>query len=92
MGGLASSLEGALPLPLLNRDTIKDPQGIKLTFLQELWNSSAKGMEFNDPVPNILSDKVRLTFVLSRDHVEKLKKWVYVQCKSFGQELESLHI
>ena len=88
----SSSLEGSLPLPFLNRDTIEDPKGIKLIYLQELWDSSAQGMEFNDPAPNFLSDKVRLSFVLSRDHVEKLKKWVSVQCNSYGLELESLHI
>ena len=67
-------LEGPLPLPLLNMDTIEEPRGIKLTYLKDIWNSSSENMESNYITDDVLSDKVRFTCLLRRDHVEKLKK------------------
>ncbi|TKY50090.1 Coumaroyl-CoA:anthocyanidin 3-O-glucoside-6''-O-coumaroyltransferase 1 [Spatholobus suberectus] len=91
---VASSLEGSQTLlPLLNRDIIEDPKGLKLIFSEELWNSPTESI-VKEPLDVVDSnDKVRHVFVLSRDHVEKLKKWVSVQCKGYGLlDLESLHI
>ncbi|KAG4911828.1 hypothetical protein AAZX31_19G035500 [Glycine max] len=81
-------------LPLLNRDIIKDPKGLKFVFLEELWNSPIESIIKTPPkVVDKNDDKVRHAFVLRRDHVAKLKKWVSIECKStYGLELESLHI
>lgn len=81
-------------LPLLNRDIIKDPKGLKFVFSEELWNSPIESIIKTPPkVVDKNDDKVRHAFVLRRDHVAKLKKWVSIECKStYGLELESLHI
>lgn len=48
-------------------------------------------MEFGGLVRDVYDNKVRTTLVLTRDQVEKLKKWVYVKCTtSYGSE--KLHI
>lgn len=77
--GLAS-----LALPLHNRDIIQDPKGLKLVFLEELWNLLPENVESKGEIRDVPSDIVRHTFVLSHDHVEKLKKWVSIKCKSHG--------
>ncbi|KAK7381164.1 hypothetical protein VNO78_33691 [Psophocarpus tetragonolobus] len=79
-------------LPFLNRDIIKDPKGLKLSFLEELWNSPIESIIKNPIVTNVNVDKVRRVFVLKRDHIEKLKKWVSSECKSNGLDSSSLHI
>ena len=83
--GLAS-----LALPLHNRDIIQDPKGLKLVFLEELWNLLPENVESKGEIRDVPSDIVRHTFVLSHDHVEKLKKWVTIKCKSHGLEIPHL--
>ncbi|KAK7381162.1 hypothetical protein VNO78_33688 [Psophocarpus tetragonolobus] len=80
------------PLPFLNRDIMEDPKGLKLTMLEELWNFPMETL-MKEP-PNVVDniDKVRHSFVLSLDHVDKLKKWVSIACKSKGLDVEPLHI
>ncbi|TKY65056.1 Coumaroyl-CoA:anthocyanidin 3-O-glucoside-6''-O-coumaroyltransferase 1 [Spatholobus suberectus] len=87
--GLAS-FEGSLALPLHNRDIIEDPKGLKPIFLQELWGSLPENVESKGLKHDIPSDMVRHTFVLSHDHVEKLKKWVSIKCKSLGLAIPHL--
>ncbi|KAK7340680.1 hypothetical protein VNO77_21390 [Canavalia gladiata] len=79
-----------LPLPLHCRDIIQDPKGLKPIFLQQLWNSSSENIDSKGLVPFVPNDTVRHTFVLSHDHIEKLKKWVSVNCKS--HDPTTLHI
>ncbi|KAL2335337.1 hypothetical protein Fmac_016550 [Flemingia macrophylla] len=79
-------------LPCLNREIIKDPKGLMLDCLEILWSSPKERIV--KELPNVVdnNDKVRCVFMLSRDHVEKLKKWVFDECKSYELDLESLHI
>ncbi|KAF7823062.1 coumaroyl-CoA:anthocyanidin 3-O-glucoside-6''-O-coumaroyltransferase 1-like [Senna tora] len=69
--GDLSSLEASLPCH--NREIIDDPKGIKLINLELLKNWEPEPKEFASLVH---VDNVRATFVLSRDQIEKLKKWV----------------
>ncbi|TKY50093.1 Coumaroyl-CoA:anthocyanidin 3-O-glucoside-6''-O-coumaroyltransferase 1 [Spatholobus suberectus] len=88
-----ASLEGSQASPLHNRDIIEDHKGLKLIFLEELWNLPTEGIKkLADPIPNVINnnEKVRVVFMLNSDHVEKLKKLVSSECKSYG--FESLHI
>ncbi|KAG4922758.1 hypothetical protein JHK86_051571 [Glycine max] len=48
-------------------------------FKGDLENVESKG-----EIRDVASDRVCRTFVLSHDHVEKLKKWVSIKCKSHG--------
>ncbi|KAL2329808.1 hypothetical protein Fmac_017389 [Flemingia macrophylla] len=84
--GLLDSFEGFLAMPLHNRDIIQDPKGLKPIFLQELWNSLPENVESKGIKRDVPRDMVRHTFVLSHVHVEKLKKWVSINCKSHGLE------
>ncbi|KAE9595268.1 hypothetical protein Lal_00018838 [Lupinus albus] len=88
--GNLASLEGSLAMPLHNRDIIEDPKGLKLSFLEEIWSSSKESIESIGLVRDDPVDIVRHTFVLSRDHVEKLKKLVSTKCKTHG--LGTLHV
>ncbi|KAF7844640.1 coumaroyl-CoA:anthocyanidin 3-O-glucoside-6''-O-coumaroyltransferase 1-like [Senna tora] len=68
-GGDLNSLGPSLPLPCHNRELVHDPKGIKLVYLEFL-----KDLVW-EPRESLHVDKVRATFVLSRDQIEKLKKW-----------------
>nr|KYP48052.1 Anthocyanin 5-aromatic acyltransferase [Cajanus cajan] len=96
-GDLASSLEGSHALPFHNRDIIEDPKGLKITLLEELWNLPRENMKklIDRSITNVVinnNEKVRAVFILNRDHIEKLKKWVYSECKRNGFDFESLHV
>lgn len=80
--GLAS-----IALPLHNRDIIQDPKGLKHIFLQKLLNFLPENVESKGEIRDVPSDMVRHTFVFSHEHVEKLKRWVSIKCKSHGLEL-----
>ncbi|XP_047162697.1 coumaroyl-CoA:anthocyanidin 3-O-glucoside-6''-O-coumaroyltransferase 1-like [Vigna umbellata] len=77
----------SLAIPLHNRDIIQDPKGLKHIFLQELLNFLPENVESKGEIRDVPTDMVRHTFVLSHDHVEKLKKWVSIKCKSHDLEL-----
>ncbi|MED6189135.1 hypothetical protein PIB30_092876 [Stylosanthes scabra] len=79
-----------LDLPLHDRDMIQDPNGLRPSFLEAIWNIPIKTMESTGQVKNLPSDLVRRTFVLRSEHVENLKKYVFAKCKSHG--LETLHV
>lgn len=79
--------EGSFALPLHNRDIIQDPKGLKLIFLEELWDLLPETIESMGQIRDVPSDMVRHTFILSHDHVEKLKKWVSIKCKSHSPEI-----
>ncbi|CAL0322671.1 unnamed protein product [Lupinus luteus] len=78
--GDLASVEGSLPLPFHDRDKVKDPKGFKLIYLNELRDPISKDMEFAGLVRDDSSNKVRATLILSRDQIEKLKKWVSIKC------------
>lgn len=84
--GDLTCLEGLLPFH--DRAVIDDPKGLELFFLNVFWNwpLEHRGETENDP----LADKVRATFVLSREQVQKLRKWVSSKCMS--NESETLHL
>ena len=72
------SVEHSLPLDLLpshERNRIKDPKNLKLTYSQELKDFISK---FNGHLqdPTNYANKVRTTLVLSLEQVQKLKKFV----------------
>ncbi|WVZ06286.1 hypothetical protein V8G54_019632 [Vigna mungo] len=50
-------------------------------------NGDLTNVESKGEIRDVPTDMVRHTFVLSHDHVEKLKKWVSIKCKSHGLEL-----
>ncbi|RYR32956.1 hypothetical protein Ahy_A10g047480 [Arachis hypogaea] len=75
------SVKESLQLPLHNRDAIEDWRGLKLVFLEELSSSFTKIVKSFGILVDIPSNKVRFTFTLSREQVEKIKKWIYLECK-----------
>ncbi|MED6112257.1 hypothetical protein PIB30_060060 [Stylosanthes scabra] len=87
------SIQESLQLPLHNRDTIiEDSNELKFVFLEELSSSFPKIVEsFGTPV-DVPNDKARVTFSLSREQVEKIKKWITNECNKIGLKTESLRI
>ncbi|KAJ1395864.1 Transferase [Sesbania bispinosa] len=73
--GDLTPLEGTLSLPFHDRDRVKDPKGLKLVYLRE-------SMKFEGFVRDVYTNKVRATFVLSHERVEKVKKWISLKCAS----------
>ncbi|RDX61816.1 Coumaroyl-CoA:anthocyanidin 3-O-glucoside-6''-O-coumaroyltransferase 1, partial [Mucuna pruriens] len=88
--GDLASLETSLSLPSHERDRVKDPKGLQLIYFQELEHSESKRMEFAGLVRDVSTNKVRFTVVLSREQVEKLKKWISLKCASYTSK--TLHI
>ncbi|KAI9121332.1 hypothetical protein K1719_008365 [Acacia pycnantha] len=80
--GNLGSLLSSQPLPCHTRDIIKDPKGLKLIYLKERTK-----MELAGPVTGVSFDKVRATFLLNRDQIQKLKNWVSFTC--FGNNTGS---
>ncbi|KAF1886529.1 hypothetical protein Lal_00045762 [Lupinus albus] len=90
--GNLASIQSSLPLPFHDRDKVKDPKGLKLHYLNELRDPISKGMEFAGIVRDVSSNKVRATFILTRDQIEKLKKWVSIKCTTNTYDSKTLHI
>ncbi|KAJ1422666.1 Transferase [Sesbania bispinosa] len=78
-----------IPLPLHNREMIQDTKGPKPVLLENLRNFPPKNPN-EHKTPH--SDLVRHRFMLSRNQVEKLKKWVAIKAQSMGLESETLHL
>ncbi|CAJ1956464.1 unnamed protein product [Sphenostylis stenocarpa] len=89
-GGDFASLETSLPLPSHEKDKVLDPKGLKLIYFQELEHGESQSMEFSGLVRDLSTNKVRFTVVLTRQQIEKLKKWVSLKCASYDSGL--LHI
>ncbi|KAG4961036.1 coumaroyl-CoA:anthocyanidin 3-O-glucoside-6''-O-coumaroyltransferase 1-like [Glycine soja] len=89
--GNTASLQTSLSLPSHERDKVKDPKGLKLIYFQELEHPESRNMEFAGLVREVSSNKVRFTVALSREQVEKFKKWVSLKCASYTSD-ETLHI
>ncbi|XLT57325.1 hypothetical protein HN873_049929 [Arachis hypogaea] len=87
---VCGSKENNIVLPSHDRDMIEDPNGLKAIFLETVWNSPRE--RFMSLGHNVLSDNnhVRLTFVLTRDHVDNLKKYVSTKCQRHGLEISHL--
>ncbi|KAL4385211.1 hypothetical protein GQ457_15G002750 [Hibiscus cannabinus] len=77
-------------LPLINRDVIKDPNGMELIALKSYWQW-VSSCENTTPTKEVGTDKVRATFVLGRAHAEILKNLVTAQCKN-SVDSETYHI
>ncbi|OIV96750.1 hypothetical protein TanjilG_11746 [Lupinus angustifolius] len=90
--GDLASIESSLPLPFHDRDKVKDPKGLKLIYLNELRDPISKEMEFAGLVRDVSSNKVRATLILTRDQIEKLKKWVSIKCTTTYNSRTLLHI
>ncbi|XP_057731160.1 coumaroyl-CoA:anthocyanidin 3-O-glucoside-6''-O-coumaroyltransferase 1-like [Arachis stenosperma] len=91
---LGSFLEGSnsnLTLPSHDRNMIKDPKGLKQVFLEELKKSYFESLEFRGLVEDVSTNKARGTLVVTRDQVDKLKKWVSLKYSdTYGDNSESL--
>ncbi|XP_061365978.1 coumaroyl-CoA:anthocyanidin 3-O-glucoside-6''-O-coumaroyltransferase 1-like [Gastrolobium bilobum] len=85
-----TSLEGSLPMPVHKRDIIEDPKGLKPIFLETKWNLPREIIEDTSLVHDAPSDMVRHRFILSRNQVDKLKKWIAFKGQSMG--VETLHL
>ena len=79
---------GSVPLPLYDRDIVKDPKGLMHVYVQEMRNSALQNKHFGGFLRGVYADKVRAAFMFSREQAEKLKKWVSLKCNSSG----TLHI
>ncbi|KAJ7948854.1 Anthocyanin 5-aromatic acyltransferase [Quillaja saponaria] len=92
-GECLSSL-GKDSLAFQDRSVMKDPNGLEHTFLKEWWSRDESDQKEDDKGSIQFTpshhDKVRATFVLSKDHVEKLKQLVSLICKK--EEMETLHL
>lgn len=79
-----------LDLPSHERDRVKDPKGLKLTYLKQLQDIESEKMEFAGLVqdPND-ANKVRTTLVLNNEQIQKLKKWVSVKCNETIQHVST---
>ncbi|XVF69355.1 hypothetical protein PTKIN_Ptkin11bG0074800 [Pterospermum kingtungense] len=64
-----------------SRDLIQDPRGIWSIFLKEKILSAKILAKMNPPAGN-----VRISPVISRSHVEMLKKWIAKKCMEVNEE------
>ncbi|MED6132842.1 hypothetical protein PIB30_022626 [Stylosanthes scabra] len=85
---VCGSKQNYVPLPCHDRDMIEDPNGLKPIILKTVWNSPRE--RFMSLGHNAPSDNVRRTFVLRRDHVDNLKKYVSTECQRHG--IGTLHL
>ncbi|KAK9117684.1 hypothetical protein Sjap_016631 [Stephania japonica] len=62
------------PLPFFDRSVIKDPKGLEMLYLNQLpvFEQSAKSYG----LAIAPTDEIRVTFVLGRPEIDKLKQWV----------------
>ncbi|XP_031277404.1 coumaroyl-CoA:anthocyanidin 3-O-glucoside-6''-O-coumaroyltransferase 1-like [Pistacia vera] len=67
----------SLSLPYHNKDVVKDPGELASTNLKDLliW-------DYSNPSETVPEDNVRITLVLSRARIEKLKEWVKNQSRN----------
>lgn len=67
-----------LTRPVFARDEIKvkDTCGLESILLNDWWSWASKWEEDMSSTHDIISNKVRSTFVLSEAHIKKLKDWV----------------
>ncbi|XP_039064157.1 coumaroyl-CoA:anthocyanidin 3-O-glucoside-6''-O-coumaroyltransferase 1-like [Hibiscus syriacus] len=72
-----------IPPPDHNRDSIQDPKGIWSFFVEQFreLNSDFSGHVINQ------TDKVRVTYRISRANVESLKKWIETTNDSESEQL-----
>ncbi|MED6187163.1 hypothetical protein PIB30_073846 [Stylosanthes scabra] len=85
---VCGSKENIVDLPCHDRDMIEDPNGLKPMFLETVWDSPRE--RFMSLGHNLPTDNVRRTFVLRREHVDNLKKYVSAKCQNHG--LGTLHL
>ncbi|KAL2331757.1 hypothetical protein Fmac_019338 [Flemingia macrophylla] len=86
-----ASLEATFSLPSHERERVKDPNGLKLLYFQAFGIRDSKSIEFGRHVPDVFTNNiVRSTLVLSREQVDKLKKWVSLNCVT--NDSGALHI
>ncbi|KAE8727397.1 HXXXD-type acyl-transferase family protein, putative isoform 2 [Hibiscus syriacus] len=73
-GGDLTDLENSRPF--INKDVIKDPDGLESVRLKDYWRWVSSCGENSAPSQDITAGKVRATFVLSRAHAQRLKHLV----------------
>ncbi|XP_022762489.1 coumaroyl-CoA:anthocyanidin 3-O-glucoside-6''-O-coumaroyltransferase 1-like [Durio zibethinus] len=78
--------------PFHNRDAIKDPAGCNDVALKGYWHWVSSWRENLGPTKEMSVDRVRATFVLTRDQILKLKQWLGIQCKNNSNNFEELQI
>ncbi|KAG4972052.1 hypothetical protein AAZX31_13G285200 [Glycine max] len=70
----------SMPLPLYDRNIVKDPKGLMHVYMQDLRNSALLTKQFRGVLRGVYTDKVRATFIFSSEQAQKLKKWVSLKC------------
>ncbi|XVF44460.1 hypothetical protein PTKIN_Ptkin02bG0122600 [Pterospermum kingtungense] len=88
-GGDLTCIENSLPL--MNKDVIKNPQGIELLLLKQFWHWISSCSENSAVNRDVVPDKVRASFVLERAHAERLKQLVTAHCRN-NVDSEQIHI
>ena len=74
LGEESMTLEGAI-LPFYDRTMVKDSNGVGSIFWQHMGKKKIGGYQPQLPTNNVLG-----TFLLSQAHLQRLKRWVMVQC------------
>ncbi|KAJ7971838.1 Anthocyanin 5-aromatic acyltransferase [Quillaja saponaria] len=89
---ICRSTEGdySITLPFHDRSVVKDPNGIEMNLLNQLWSWEKEFKKDTGVIHDILADNFRATFVVSLAHIDKLKQWVSGSVKC--NELVSIHI
>ncbi|KAJ8748324.1 hypothetical protein K2173_001743 [Erythroxylum novogranatense] len=87
-GGDMSHLETSLPSH--DRTVIKDPcqlESIYLKHVNDIWMSSSNQNLSSNDEP-VLLDKVRATFVIGQQCIQRLKDWVTSRCKDRNNQAQ----
>ncbi|XP_030514805.2 coumaroyl-CoA:anthocyanidin 3-O-glucoside-6''-O-coumaroyltransferase 1-like [Rhodamnia argentea] len=81
--------------PFHDREVIKDPNGLKTTLLKDWWNCVGSSPTRSPSKARLaVADKVRVTLVLGKDRINRLKAQVLSQLKNddIGSESEPIHL
>ncbi|GMN33417.1 hypothetical protein TIFTF001_041891 [Ficus carica] len=74
--------------PFHGRDSIKIPTGLEQGLLMDFWSWASTTKEYVGPSNyQLITGKVRATFVLSHDQIKRLKSWVTNRLGDNGLEL-----
>ncbi|KAK9284530.1 hypothetical protein L1049_023705 [Liquidambar formosana] len=66
-------------LPFYNRSVVKDSKGRETFFLKQWWSRRSSWKE--DTSTSLSEDKLRATFVMGRQDIERLKQWISTKCQ-----------
>ncbi|KAF3444873.1 hypothetical protein FNV43_RR14566 [Rhamnella rubrinervis] len=85
------SLSSAL-IPVYDRMVIKDPAGLQATFLKQWMDQNGPNNEsLMTWKPNIFFNRIRGTFELTREKLERLRHWIALKIETKQNELNINH-